>query len=129
MLPVGADVEVYRYLHIMYERSRRKKRTRARHAICAFSRNDNSHRHYLYCRVTEITDRESNVRVFTARKTREPNKSLRTIDYVREIRITAQLVDYIRDEELSRLCFVNTQGVNLCRTLYSRVDIRRNTKS
>lgn len=39
------------------------------------------------------------------------------------------MIDYIHDEGLSQLCFVITQDVSLCRTLYNRVDMRRNTKS
>jgi len=53
---------MYRYLYIMYERSRRKKRTRAGHAICAFSRTINSRRHYLYYRVTAIENQLLSVR-------------------------------------------------------------------
>lgn len=53
-----------------------------------------------------------------------------TIDYVRAKRITAETVDCIRGEELSRLCFVNTQGVSVSvGVLCNRIDIRRNTKS
>lgn len=64
MLPVGADVEVYRYLHIMYERSRRKKRTRARDLRLL------AYRRYLHCCVTERTDQESDVRMFDAENAR-----------------------------------------------------------
>lgn len=128
MLPIGADVEVYRYLHIMYERNRRKKRTRARHAICAFSRT--IIRTVVICIVAwprkPIENREFE---YSVRKTQEPNKLLRMIDYAREIKITAQMIDYIHDEGLSQLCFVITQDVSLCRTLHNRIDMRRSSKS
>lgn len=53
---------MYQYLYIMYERSRRKKRTRAGHAICVFSRTTNSRRHYLHLsRETAIESRTPSV--------------------------------------------------------------------
>lgn len=130
MLPVGADVEMYRYLHIMYERNRRKKRTMDQARDLRLLAHDNSHRRYLHCRVTERTESIENREFeYSVRKTQEPNKLLRMIDYVREIKITAQMIDYIHDEGLSQLCFVITQDENLCRTLHNRIDMQRSLKS